>query len=74
MAQPAVQLLLVAFDLADRPHCRIVRVFAGVQASPTLPQQVPALVQLLLNPAQLLQPVLGMLAGRRVPQGLFFLH
>src|SRR4029078_2253644 len=62
---PGYGLLAVALDLAGRPDVRALRVLAALTASPSLTQQVPALVQLDL---ELAQPRL--LVGAGVPARL----
>jgi len=42
---PAPSLsLLVVFDYLGRPHMRLIWISSGVPQSPTLPQQIPALI------------------------------
>src|SRR5262245_59034045 len=43
----------VALDLADRADLGVIRVLAGSRAGSTLPQQIPALVELLFQGGQL---------------------
>src|SRR5689334_11927848 len=50
-------LLQVALDLTDRPDVRLARVLRGVPARLPLPQQVPALVEVLLELPQPGPPV-----------------
>jgi hypothetical protein len=49
---PSPSLTQVILNLLGRAHRRLARVTTGIAQRPALPQQIPALVEFCLDPAQ----------------------